>query len=512
MTTGEPQRREMESVTLKNKLIYNKRIKGFSKLKFINVLILIVEILRFENFDLQTINTPINIERYQTYLEQSHYCKFKTKFLIQGFKNGFDFMYRGPQKRRELSKNIPLTVGNKVILWNKVMKEVEQKRYAGPFSQPPFQNFIQSPVGLVPKSNGDLRLIFHLSFNFGHEEERKSFNYHMPQEACTVKYNDLDYAMKLCVRLLKINGMDTRLYFGKTDLKSAFRLVPGRPNQYCWLLMRVEDPSDGKLYFFVDKNLPFGASISCSLFTQFSDSLRHLVEHRLGFNLQICNYLDDFIFISLDEGECNLMVRSFLLLSKQINCPVALDKTEYATTKMIFLGVLLNGDKHILAIPEDKKIKALNLLSFMSERNKATIKEIQCLTGTLNFLSRAIIPGRAYTRLMYTKLKTMGSDGRQLKQYHHVQLNQDFRRDCGMWKFFLNNSLPSLLCRPFMDIDTESTKLDLYSDASRATNLGFTAVYGDEYVCGQWEPGYIEKYNPSIAYLELYALCVGTIG
>ena len=52
-----------------------------------------------------------------------------------------------------------------IILWNKVMKEVKEKRFAGPFKEIPFEHFIQSPIGLVPKDGGKYyRLIFHLSY------------------------------------------------------------------------------------------------------------------------------------------------------------------------------------------------------------------------------------------------------------------------------------------------------------------------------------------------------------
>ena len=119
--------------------------------------------------DIERIYTPINVELYETYLWQSGYDKKKTDYLIQGFKEGFDLHYQGPMDRNDMSKNIPLTVGTKTDLWNKVMKEVALKRFAGPYRQPPFKNFIQSPIGLVPKSNGDLRLIFHLSYDFGSE-------------------------------------------------------------------------------------------------------------------------------------------------------------------------------------------------------------------------------------------------------------------------------------------------------------------------------------------------------
>ena len=51
-------------------------------------------------------------------------------------------------------------------LWNKIMKEVRVGRVAGPYETIPFENYIQSPVGLVSKSGGKTRMIFHLSFNF----------------------------------------------------------------------------------------------------------------------------------------------------------------------------------------------------------------------------------------------------------------------------------------------------------------------------------------------------------
>ena len=47
------------------------------------------------------------------------------------------------------------------------MKEVRLKRVAGPFKEIPFESFIQSAIGLVPKAGSDkTRLIFHLSYKF----------------------------------------------------------------------------------------------------------------------------------------------------------------------------------------------------------------------------------------------------------------------------------------------------------------------------------------------------------
>ena len=67
------------------------------------------------------------------------------------------------------------------------MKEVKAGRYAGPFDEVPYDNFIQSPIGLVPKAGGKTRLIFHLSFEFK-GEDGGSVNGCNPKEKCSVQY------------------------------------------------------------------------------------------------------------------------------------------------------------------------------------------------------------------------------------------------------------------------------------------------------------------------------------
>ena len=78
----------------------------------------------------------------------------KTEYIINGFSHGFGIGYEGPENRRDTAENLPLNnLGTKTDLWNKIMKEVKLKRYAGPFRKEdlPFKNYIQSPIGLVPK-------------------------------------------------------------------------------------------------------------------------------------------------------------------------------------------------------------------------------------------------------------------------------------------------------------------------------------------------------------------------
>ena len=111
------------------------------------------EVSRFENYDITNIITPINVNILERLLRETSYDKLKTKYLVQGFKTGFYIGYRGPELRRDLSENIPIRVGSQLEMWNKFMKEVKLGCYVGPFCETPFDNYMQSPIGLVLKDN-----------------------------------------------------------------------------------------------------------------------------------------------------------------------------------------------------------------------------------------------------------------------------------------------------------------------------------------------------------------------
>ena len=185
----------------------------------------------------------------------------------------------------------------------------------------------------------------------------RSLNYHTPTELCTVRYHDLDHAVQNCLNLMKRKGVN-RLYYTKSDARSAFRLVPLLPAQYCWLVMKAQDPVSGKFYYFVDKCLPFGASRSCAIFQAFLDALKHIMNVRTQAKDNLTNYLDDFLFIAWAKLLCDRLVHTFLHLCKEVGCPIAEEKTEWGSSQMIFLGILLDGERHIIAIPDEKKNKS----------------------------------------------------------------------------------------------------------------------------------------------------------
>ena len=130
-----------------------------------------IEVLEYYNDDFFNIITPVNAEKLRQLLMESKYPQEKIEYLVDGFLNGFDLKYLGPKKVESKANNLVMRVGNKTKLWNKVMQEVKDGRYAGPFEKIPYKYYIQSPIGLIPKGKGRKnRLIFHLSYPKGTDE------------------------------------------------------------------------------------------------------------------------------------------------------------------------------------------------------------------------------------------------------------------------------------------------------------------------------------------------------
>ena len=255
-------------------------------------------------------------------LKKSNYDVEETRFLLDGFTTGFDIEYQGPWKRQDYSRNIPFLdgVGDKYDLWSKIMKEVEVGRYAGPFLQVPFTYFVQSPIGLVPKAGvKKTRLIFHLSYDF---VKFRSINYFTPREKCTVQYNNIDHTVKASLEMILKNGdPEGSIFYSKTDLMSTFRILPLKRKCYKLLILKAKHPETGITMFFIEKNLPFGHSISCSHFQRFSNALRHIFEFTTGEFGSTTNYLDNYLFLSPTQIQYNNRVREFLRICKFIASP-----------------------------------------------------------------------------------------------------------------------------------------------------------------------------------------------
>ena len=315
-----------------------------------------------------------------------------------------------------------------------------------------------------------------------------------------VQYPDFIDAIKLCIK----EGANCKL--ARSDWKSAFRHICISRKDWNLLCMRARSPIDGQIYYFYDKCLSFGASVSCALFQRFSNSIKHVVEFRTG--KELVNYLDDYLFIAAIAALGNSQVRVFLEICELIKFPVAMEKTYWATSYLTFLGFLIDSVNQRVMIPKEKILKAQQLIaSILENKNKkVTVKNLQRVCGFLNFIGRCVVPGRAFTRRLYYYFSN-----NKLKPHHHLRVTPEMRADLMVWKTFIEHS--SIFCRPFMDFSRYilADEIDMYSDASKNPSLGFAATCGTSWLFRQWNGDFIMEHDPSINYLELYALTAGVL-
>ena len=207
-----------------------------------------------------------------------------------------------------------------------------------------------------------------------------------------------------------------------------------------------------------------------AVFQKFSDALRYITEVCTNSEGALTNYLDDFLFLALTLLRCNWLIGQFLNICRLLGVPILQDKTIWGHELVIFLGLLLDGRHMTICIPIEKRQRAVLMLLNFLDRKKATVKEIQELCGYLNFLCKAIYPGRPFLRQMYSKYSkivplliehkrklrnasTVGSK-KVLKPFHHMCLDGEFKSDCRVWLQFLDNSgsLKSIVNRLMCDV------------------------------------------------------------
>ena len=265
--------------------------------------------------------SPIKIEIVQRYL-QNYPLKEVAQELSDGFLKGFRLKYTGPRIHRE-SPNRLSAFQHTEALKDKIQKETNLGRIAGPFKFLSISNLQVSPCGIVPKSDGvTWRLISHLSY-----PTINGINDFIDPVHCAVRYTSFDRVVEMVSKLGK------RAEIGVIDIKNAFRLLRVFPGDCDLLGLKIDD----KCYI---KCLSMGCSISCNMFEKNSTFLHWLVKKKSGLST-LDHYLDDFIFAGQENSErCKTLMNYFLSISQELGIPIADEKSVGTVTVLTFLGLI----------------------------------------------------------------------------------------------------------------------------------------------------------------------------
>ena len=165
---------------------------------------------------------------------------------------------------------------------------------------------------------------------------------------------------------LSSNGKGPGCFMAKTDVKSAFRIIPIHPNDFALLGMKWQNA-----YYF-DRCLPMGCCSSCAIFEAFSTALEWLAMNRLGAS-GVLLILDDFLFIADSHDKCHADLTNFLSICEYIGVPIAQEKTVGPATTLQFMGITLDSVLQEARLPVDKLQKCRMLLRTFYKRRKVLL-------------------------------------------------------------------------------------------------------------------------------------------
>ena len=419
--------------------------------------------------------TPVNPSKLAKYLEG--YDQIKRDYLITGFTEGFKLEFVGKCSKL-VPSNLKSTIQNPEATRQKINEELEAGRFLGPFNQPPFKEQVISPIGVVPKkAKNKFRLITHLSYQKG-----SSINDGISSEFASVKYGSVGDAIKL------IKKLGTGVYMAKSDIKHAFRLIPLHESQWKYLIFKFENQ------WYIDICLPMGAKSSCAIFESFSSAIEWIMRHKLGIK-NVVHILDDFLILNVGKKNCKNSLNKFLEFCLEVGIPISTEKTLGPCNIIEFAGIELDATKMISRLPEDKIVKCKHEIKEVINKSKVSLKELQRITGLLNFACIVVYSGRVYLRRIYNL--TIGLD----KKYAKVKLDKGVKEDLEMWLEFLeyfNGKNFFMSDRWFTNL-----QLNLYTDSSK--NLGFGGYMGTEWFHRSWD---MNVKSLDITTLELYPILV----
>ena len=413
----------------------------------------------------QSLPTPIKYRILSDLL--TGYDKDEVKFLISGFELGFSLGYQGERISRK-ARNLVSCHDKPEEVQKKLQKEIALGRIAGPFVEPPFQDgFIISPIGVVPKGDTDqFRLIQNLSF-----PENCSINDGIMGEFKTVNYASIDDA----ISKLKINGSGA--FMSKTDIDSAFRLIPVNPEDYPILGIKFNNR------YYYDRCLPMGCSSSCHIFERFSTDVEWIATNKFGIE-SIIHYLDDFLIVGpANSNQCQTDLKHFLGMCERIGVPIKAEKTVQPSTVITFLGIELDSVSRVARLPQAKLNKIQRSIEVLMRKTTVSLKDVQSVIGLLNFACQVITPGRPFLRRLIAL--TMGIQNPR----RPITLDQEARLDLSAWLLFIKHFNGTSMF--LHDRWIQSTKLHFYTDSSGA--IGFAAVFGNHWFNGAWDESWTER-------------------
>ena len=182
----------------------------------------------------------------------------------------------------------------------------------------------------------------------------------------------------------------------------------------------------------MDCQLPFGLA-SAPAISAVGEALEWILRQR-GVRA-IIHYIDDFLLLgspgSPDSPECQRALTTILDTCQELGIPVAPEKTEGPTTKLIFLGIQLDSVAMCTALLAEKVQHLRSMVRFLREsRVIRDFHQLESLVGHLVHATTVCPLGKAFLNNLFAVKATMHPN-----QVRH--LNLATRADLAWWDSLL---------------------------------------------------------------------------
>ena len=272
------------------------------------------------------------------------------------------------------------------------------------------------------------------------------------------------------------------LWACSVDIEDAYFHVPMDWDCHKFLAFRLWGRT------FVFQFLPFGLSPAPWAFTRV---IKPIKKHLHLLLIQIFSFLDDFILFANSPSALSAATEVTLSLLQSLGFRVNWEKSNLLPAQVVeFLGVSWDLRDCSLSVPQDKRVAIIARCREMSQRVSATRRELESLTGLINFAATYVVLGRLHLLpiMMWVNLHTQ-----PCSRDESVHLDVRFKELLEIWMCpdFLDHPVPMHVSQP---------SLTLMTDASLD---GWCGILLPRKALGSWAP---DVFQFSMNWKELKAI------
>lgn len=376
--------------------------------------------------------------------------------LTSGFKTGVSSYLT----THYIPKNHNSALSSPQVVDAHILKELELKRYSGPFSVSQLLTLIgpfrTAPLGVVPKSNSDkARVIQDLSFP-RNDATHASVNSEINSDDFPCEWGSFAQCYFLVAKAPV--GSQVAVF----DVDSAYRNIPVHPEDQPHFCVSWKDQ------VYIDHCVAFGSASSAGLFGRVADCIVAILKS-LGAQ-DVLKWVDDIIFFRYPLNAIIPYHYSYdatlvFNTAQKLGLPWSLPKFHDFSQSFTYLGFLWSIQDRTVQLPESKKMKFTKRCTTWLSEPKRTLRSAQILLGSLNHC--CLIQRSARTRLFHLR-SFVAKFPPAASHFLSLSIPDALRADLLWWT--------SALSQEFFGCSVASPPpilpLDIFVDASTSWGIG----------------------------------------